>query len=249
MNETSKTSEETTHETSRDAAGTDQKAAGSEYHQPENSSKTTGETDSTTQKMKEENMADPQTDPQTDPIAETQSESGTAPENEPESSSEEHELTLEETLTLRVRELETEVKSLQDQQLRRAAETENMRKRLQRERVQLYEKSRIDAIESFLPIYDDLIRTLASMENSDTESPYFEGVQMVVTKFNDVLTQAGLKRIDQTGVPFNVDEHDAMLRQKAPDETTESDTVLQVLESGYRVGDRTIRHAKVIVSE
>ena len=245
MNEASKTNEETTHETSRHATGTDQKAAGSEYHQPENSSKTTGETDSTTQKMKEENMADPQTNP----IAETQSESGTAPENEPESSSEEDQLTLEETLTLRVRELETDVKSLQDQQLRRAAETENMRKRLQRERVQLYEKSRIDAIESFLPIYDDLIRTLASMENSDTESPYFEGVQMVVTKFNDVLTQAGLSRIDQTGVPFNVDEHDAMLRQKAPDETIESDTVLQVLESGYRVGDRTIRHAKVIVSE
>lgn len=158
-------------------------------------------------------------------------------------------ITEEERLSYRVQELEAEVKNLQDQQLRRVAEMENIKKRMQRERIQLFEQAQIGAVESFLPVFDDLMRTLQAMESSDTESPYFEGVQMIVNKFNDILTEKGLTRIDETGVPFNVNDHDALMRQKAPDDSMESDTVLQILESGYKLGDRTIRHAKVIVSE
>ena len=158
-------------------------------------------------------------------------------------------ITEEERLSYRVQELEAEVKNLQDQQLRRVAEMENIKKRMQRERIQLFEQAQIGAVESFLPVFDDLMRTLQAMESSDTESPYFEGVQMIVNKFNDILTAKGLTRIDETGVPFNVNDHDALMRQKAPDDSMESDTVLQILESGYKLGDRTIRHAKVIVSE
>jgi len=158
-------------------------------------------------------------------------------------------ITEEERLSYRVQELEAEVKNLQDQQLRRVAEMENIKKRMQRERIQLFEQAQIGAVESFLPVFDDLMRTLQAMESSDTESPYFEGVQMIVNKFNAILTEKGLTRIDETGVPFNVNDHDALMRQKAPDDSMESDTVLQILESGYKLGDRTIRHAKVIVSE
>jgi molecular chaperone GrpE len=64
-----------------------------------------------------------------------------------------------------------------------------------------------------------------------------------------VLTKHDVERINQTGVPFDVDLHDAMMRQKAEDGSVESGTVLQVIENGYRMGDKTLRHAKVIVSE
>ncbi len=64
-----------------------------------------------------------------------------------------------------------------------------------------------------------------------------------------MLKKHGVERIDQEGVPFDVDVHDAMMRKKSEDEDIESDIVLNVVENGYRIGDRTIRHAKVIVSE
>src|SRR6056297_661494 len=156
----------------------------------------------------------------------------------------------------RIREQEEEIEHLREEmetvketQLRKAAEMENMRKRLERERVQVFESARRSAVESFLPVNDDLLRTLNAMEEADAEPTYLDGIKMVANKFEDVLQKYGVERIDEEGVPFDVDLHDAMLRQKPDDETIESGTVLQILENGYRIGERTIRHAKVIVSE
>ncbi len=146
-------------------------------------------------------------------------------------------------------ELKEEIQSVKDTQLRKAAEMENMRKRLARERAQTFENAKKSAVESFLPVNDDLLRTLKAMEEADAEPTYLDGIKMVASKFEDVLQKYGVERIDQEGVPFDVDLHDAMLRQKTEDDSVESGTVLQVLENGYRIGDKTIRHAKVIVSE
>lgn len=148
-----------------------------------------------------------------------------------------------------IEELKNEIQSVKDTQLRKAAEMENMRKRLERERVQTYQKARETAVESFLPVYDDLLRTLDAMEQAEAEPTYFDGIQMVAKKFEDVLEKYGVERIDESGVPFNVDLHDAMLRQKPGDDSVESGTVLQVLENGYKINEKTLRHAKVIVSE
>jgi len=156
----------------------------------------------------------------------------------------------------RIREQEEEIENLREEmesvketQLRKAAEMENMRKRLERERVQTFENARRAAVESFLPVNDDLIRTLNAMQEADAEPTYLDGIKMVANKFDDVLQKYGVERIDEEGVPFDVDLHDAMLRQKSEDESVESGTVLQILENGYKIGERTIRHAKVIVSE
>lgn len=145
--------------------------------------------------------------------------------------------------------LREEVESVKETQLRKAAEMENMRKRLERERVQVFENARRAAVESFLPVNDDLLRTLKAMEDADAEPPYLDGIKMVANKFEDVLQKYGVERIDEEGVPFDVDLHDAMLRQKPEDDSIESGMVLQILENGYRIGEKTIRHAKVIVSE
>lgn len=150
---------------------------------------------------------------------------------------------------LRIEELEKELTSMKDTMLRKAAELDNVRKRVQRERIQLFEEAKAGALEDFMPIADDLIRTLKAAEESKIENSFLEGVQLVADKFKNVLEKHGVERIDETGVPFDVNLHDAMMKQAAPDDKTGSDVVLQVLESGYKIGDRIIRHAKVIVSE
>ncbi|PKD45072.1 nucleotide exchange factor GrpE [Rhodohalobacter barkolensis] len=149
----------------------------------------------------------------------------------------------------KINELEEELQSIKDNHLRKAAEMENFKKRLQRERDQVFQKSRESAIEAFLPINDDLRRTLEALEKANADQSFVDGVRLVADKFQDVLERYNVERIDEEGVPFDVDIHDAMLRQPANDDSIESGTVLQVLESGYRIGDKTLRHAKVIVSE
>lgn len=159
---------------------------------------------------------------------------------------------LRELLAARDREvikLEQELTEAKDSHLRKAAELENYRKRVQRERSQVYETAKANALEDFLEINDDLQRTLKAAEDLDVNPTFMDGVLLVANKFKEVLEKHGVQRIDEEGVPFNVDLHDAMMRQKPEDDSTESDVVLNVIESGYRMGDRTIRHAKVIVSE
>lgn len=150
---------------------------------------------------------------------------------------------------LRIRELEEEIEQIRDAQLRKAAEMDNMRKRLNRDREMIFQTAREAAVIEFLPISDDLLRTLDAMKSASGESPYLDGVEMVANKFDDILAKQNVQRIDQVGVPFDVDLHDAMLRQKPEDDSVESDTVLQIVENGYQMGDKTLRHAKVIVSE
>lgn len=148
-----------------------------------------------------------------------------------------------------IEDLEQELESIKDSQLRKAAELENVKKRFQRDRAQFIETARARALEDFLPINDDLRRTLKAFDESEVNDNFMDGVSLVASKFEEVLKKFGVERIDQEMVPFDVDLHDAMMRQKPEDEDIESDMVLKVLENGYRLGDRTIRHAKVIVSE
>ncbi len=149
----------------------------------------------------------------------------------------------------KVQELEKELAETKDNHLRKAAELENYRKRVQRERSQVYETAKANALEDFLEINDDLQRTLKAAEELEVNDTLMDGVNLVASKFKEVLNKYGVERIDQEGVPFDVDLHDAMMRQKPNDDSIGSDVVLNVVESGYRMGDRTIRHAKVIVSE
>ncbi len=150
---------------------------------------------------------------------------------------------------LRIEELEQELATAKDTILRKAAELENVRKRVQKERFQLREQVKAEALQDFLPLNDDLLRTLDASKESEVEENFLAGVEMVSNKFAEILAKHGIEKIDETGVPFDVNLHDALLRQPAPDEDTPDDTVLQILERGYRMGDKVIKHAKVIVSQ
>lgn len=142
-----------------------------------------------------------------------------------------------------------EIAALKDQLLRRTAEMENMRKRQARERIQLYEDAQVQALRDFLPINDDLERALAAVDGQHVPESFLEGIKLVAEKFANVLKTQGMTSIHETGVPFDVNVHEALLRQPAPTPETPSNTVLMVLEPGYKLRERVIRHAKVIVSE
>lgn len=143
---------------------------------------------------------------------------------------------------------EEHIASLKDQLLRKAAEMDNMRKRQQKERIMVFEQAQAAAIEAFLPVNDDLLRTLQAIEPSEETKAIQEGIELVADKFQGVLEKYGVEAITQKGVPFDVNLHEALMRQPAQ-EGVPSNQVLDVLENGYKLGERVIRHAKVIVSE
>ncbi len=178
---------------------------------------------------------------QVEEIEKTEAEKAASEELSQEPEKDEKELVIEK--------LEQELADAKDSLLRKAAELENVRKRVQRERIALFEDAKVAALQDFLPISEDMKRALGASESNKIEDSFLEGMKLVSNKFEEVLSRYGVETIDETGVPFDVNLHDAMLRQPAPDKKTKSDTVLQVLESGYKIGNKVIKHAKVIVSE
>lgn len=154
----------------------------------------------------------------------------------------------EEELDL-VAQLQNDLANTKDALLRKAAELENVRKRVQKERIALFEDARIQALQDIIPIAEDMNRTLEASASTEIDENFLQGVQMVASKFEQLFERYGVEPINQAQVPFDVDIHDAMLRQPTEDPAIPSNTVLQVLESGYKLGNRVIKHAKVIVSE
>lgn len=158
-------------------------------------------------------------------------------------------LSLVEQLQLEIDGLKQEVASKNDQLLRKVAEFENMRKRVERERFMTFTLAKTEALNEFLPINDDLQRTIESSKQISVDEGFLKGVSLVAEKFENVLIKNGIEKINEINIPFDVNLHDALLKQPAPNAETPSGTVLQIFEPGYKLGDRIIRHAKVIVSE
>ena len=148
-----------------------------------------------------------------------------------------------------------EVERLQDRLLRLTAEYDNYRRRSVTDREEAVRHGRRAVLTPILDVYDDLTRSLDAARRAaqqDAGSASFDalsqGVELVYQKFSDALQKIGVTPIDAVGKPFDEDEHEAMMQQPAP-EGTESGTVLAEIQPGYRLGDRVLRHARVIVAE
>ena len=149
------------------------------------------------------------------------------------------------------------VADLNDQLLRRAAEFQNYRRRTESERGQAEARGRERVLLPVLDVYDDLRRSLDAArrqsKQDDAPSQAFsalaEGVELVYRKFETMLAQMGVEAIQAVGEPFDEAEHEAMMQQPAPEEGTPSGTVLAEIQPGYRMGDRVLRHARVIVAQ
>ena len=125
---------------------------------------------------------------------------------------------------------------------RKQAEFANYRRRTESVRQEAYDDGRRDAIEKLLPVVDNLERAL---DAAGEESALRSGVEMVLRQTLETLTKMGVETIDPMGQPFDAELHNAVMQGSA--EEGDPGTVCQVLQKGYRLGSRVIRHAMVKV--
>jgi molecular chaperone GrpE len=158
-------------------------------------------------------------------------------------------------LSAKIVELENNVAQYKDQLLRKAAEFENYKKRIENDSANLIRYANEDLIEKLLPVIDDFDRSFAalkSMRETDTEVPapesesFRKGIELIYNKFKRILELQGIKPLDVVGKPFDPSLHDALMMLPSADHPPY--TVLQEVERGYTLNDRVIRHAKVVVS-
>jgi molecular chaperone GrpE len=126
-----------------------------------------------------------------------------------------------------------------------AAEFDNFRKRVAREQVELAARASERLVKELLPVLDDLERALVAAEEHE-EAKLEEGVWLVHRSLADALRREGLVEIETDGA-FDPHVHEALLTQPAED--AEPGSVIEVLQKGYRLGDRVLRPARVIVAE
>ena len=126
--------------------------------------------------------------------------------------------------------------------LQMLAEYDNFRKRSQKEREQTYATAYADALSEFLPMTDNLQR---SLQYAGTEN-FASGIQMIVNQFSETLKKLGIEEFGQRGDVFDPNLHNAVMT--TTDETLGENTVAEVLQKGYKKGDKIIRHAMVKVA-
>ena len=129
---------------------------------------------------------------------------------------------------------------------RARAEFSNYKKRIERERVELFQRATLDTLQALLPIIDDFDRAFESVPEALREDPWIGGVAMIQRKFAGVLEQYEVEAIDPTGAPFDPNLHQA-IGAEASDEV-ESGHVIATLQKGYRAGDTVLRLALVKVA-
>src|SRR6059036_1273152 len=142
--------------------------------------------------------------------------------------------------------LEAELADLKDRHLRLAAEYDNFRKRALRERSDTWSKAQADLVQRLVDALDDLARFAHVDPDATDAKTIHDGVDMVERKVWKALEAAGVTRVDQVGVPFDPNQHEAVTTRPA-DHPAKDHTVGAVLQPGYRMGDALIRPARVIV--
>ena len=142
---------------------------------------------------------------------------------------------------------EAEAADWRDKYLRLQAEFDNYRKRTLKEKMSLVESGGENVIKALLPVVDDVDRALAAMEKSDDVEALRGGVRLIAQKFNEVMRQQGVNEIEAVGKEFDVDHHEAVAR--FPIEGKSSGEIIDVVQKGYKLGEKVIRYAKVVVAE
>ena len=132
----------------------------------------------------------------------------------------------------------------QDKYLRKMAEFDNFRKRTRQEQEMLREIVVENVISALLPVMDDFDRMLAAPGNCD--DPLRKGVELIRDKLRAFFDSYEVRKIECVGKPFHHDEHDALMTQPTPG--FPPGTVLAEIAPGYKMGERVIRHAQVVVS-
>ena len=143
--------------------------------------------------------------------------------------------------------LAAEVAEWKDKYVRLQAEFDNYRKRTLREKMELVETGGKEVLLAMLPVKDDVERAVAAMMKTEDVESVRQGVQLIAQKFTDALKQRGVIEIEVVGKPFDEEVAEAVARFAAGEE--QKGLVIDCVQTGYRLGERVLRFAKVVVGE
>lgn len=145
-----------------------------------------------------------------------------------------------------VDQLQATIADLQSRLIRMQADTENFRRRIQREQDDARKYESLRLVRDLLPGLDGLNRAIGSAEQTGDMQTLLDGIKMISQQFRDILKSHAAEPIDALGKTFDPNLHEALTQ--VPSADCEPMTVLQVVEMGYRIHDRVVRPARVIVS-
>lgn len=148
----------------------------------------------------------------------------------------------------KIAKLEAQIAELKKQQLYKAAEFDNFRKRVMQEKADLIKNGGTKVITTLLPIIDDLERAQENMDKYEDLAALKEGLNLIIDKFFKLLSQEGLKKMDVMGASFNSDLHEAVAMVPGLPEDQKG-KVIDCMTAGYTLNDKVIRYAKVAVAE
>ena len=176
---------------------------------------------------------------------EEQPQANTTPETEQaaEKAAEEETFTVTREQMEQMEQLAKMVSDASDKYLRLAAEYDNYRKRTTKEKENTYADAKADTVKEFLGVLDNLERGLAQFDEGD---PHRQGMELICRQFLAVLEKLGVTRIEAQGQPFDPQKHDAVMHVE--DENVGENTVVEVLQQGYQLGDKVLRFAMVKVA-
>jgi molecular chaperone GrpE len=144
-----------------------------------------------------------------------------------------------------LKELKEKIKELQNDYLRQAAEKENLRKRLDREKEEFFQYALSDLLKDILLILDNFDRALEEQKNQADDKSFREGIAMIHRQLLDFLKKQGVSRIEEAAGAFDPNLHQAFLTEES-DKVGET-TVSEELQKGYKLHDRLLRPALVKV--
>ncbi|MCQ2202013.1 MAG: nucleotide exchange factor GrpE [Bacteroidales bacterium] len=175
--------------------------------------------------------------------AQEQSEETATAENTEEAQAEEVD-----PVAAEISSLKAQVDTLNDKYLRLSAEYDNYRKRTIKEKADMLKSAGSDVLAGLLPVLDDFERALAHMTDASDVESLRTGVELIHKKFIDFLGKKGVAEIPAKGEPFDAEVHEAITMMPAPSEDMKG-KCFDCVEKGYKMGDKVIRFAKVVVCE
>jgi molecular chaperone GrpE len=147
----------------------------------------------------------------------------------------------------RAAQLQSELGDLQDRYLRAVAEMDNVRKRARAEAEDARRYANERLLSELIPVLDNFTRALEAAEQSQDFEALKSGVSLIHRQLTEVLTRAGLQRIEALGQPFDPNQHEAIM-QVEPGEGQEPNQVIEELRAGYKLSDRVVRPSLVKVT-
>ncbi|MDP5158782.1 MAG: nucleotide exchange factor GrpE [Flaviramulus sp.] len=145
--------------------------------------------------------------------------------------------------------LQSQLQQEKDKFLRLFAEFENYKKRTSRERIELFSTASEDVMKTLLPVLDDFERALSHIDEDKEAEELRKGVLLIYQKMVNTLELKGLKSIKtEKGDVFNADDHEAITQIPAPTEDMKG-KIIDIIEKGYKLGDKVIRFPKVVIGQ